>query len=439
LITPTETALGKFYNTAADYHRTDGNHAAALKLCQSALALAISTGNSKRQSLALYQLASIKTASGDFQGAREDASASQRAAKIAGNIYIEPRALYVEALCWLPLGSYSRCTSLSDRAIHLLDLCGLSGGTVYSAIRTVQAEVHQKKSEYVEAHNIQTHLLHDVSREKLPYNHAVALSNIAQIELEIAGFEDVVQQNISTAALLFCKLNHSAGITLCDMLNAALDLQQGKLPAARSLFQKCLRRAWGKDIESVMYCLEKLGAVEQWSLTDRTLFTWPVTFLVNSFKLKQRLELHKSLQFLGDVFWAQGDQDTAVSLFTVALEGFTQMDIHRSRAECMVRLGDISKLNGDEPKAADLWKTARPLFERSSQGKQLANLDAKIAKLSHNQSQEFQPETVIHISNIHALTEHVEQSQSAGTANSTRIKEEDMALEEKKALVLVNT
>ncbi|KAJ7444030.1 hypothetical protein FB451DRAFT_1568515 [Mycena latifolia] len=52
-------------------------------------------------------------------------------------------------------------------------------------------------------------------------------------------------------------------------------------------------------------------------------------------KLKQKLEIFKGLQFLGDVLIAQGDSDAARSLLIVALDGFTAMDVHHSRAECM--------------------------------------------------------------------------------------------------------
>jgi tetratricopeptide (TPR) repeat protein len=115
---------------------------------------------------------------------------------------------------------------------------------------------------------------------------------------------------------------------------------------------------------------------------DRVSFSGVVTFLAHSVKHKQKLELHKALQFLGDVFQAQGDQETAISLFTVALDGFTQMDVHRSRAECMVRLGDILNLNGDPLEAVKLWETATPLFEQSSQGKQLVDLNSSLPALA---------------------------------------------------------
>jgi hypothetical protein len=53
----------------------------------------------------------------------------------------------------------------------------------------------------------------------------------------------------------------------------------------------------------------------------------------------------------------------------------------------MVWLGDISRLHGGELKVAELWEAARPLFEWSSQEKQLADIDSELASLSPNQLQ----------------------------------------------------
>ncbi|KAJ7775413.1 hypothetical protein B0H16DRAFT_1450042 [Mycena metata] len=55
------------------------------------------------------------------------------------------------------------------------------------------------------------------------------------------------------------------------------------------------------------------------------------------------------------------------------------MDIHRSKAECMLHLGEISEQRGDFPGALQLWEQAKPLFERSSQRRQLALVDEKIS------------------------------------------------------------
>lgn len=96
-------------------------------------------------------------------------------------------------------------------------------------------------------------------------------------------------------------------------------------------------------------------------------------FLALSLKFKYKLGIHQALQFLGVIFLSDNDENSASSLFMVALEGFTLMDVHQRRAECMTRLGDISKGHGDLPKVVDHWETARPLFERSSQTKQVVH------------------------------------------------------------------
>jgi tetratricopeptide (TPR) repeat protein len=384
-----DTVLGSFYNAAAEYHRVSQNYAAAMQFCQSALALAVSTGSPKRQSQALQVSAWVKIDSGDFSGSKDDASESQRAAKITGNLYVEAGGLRIEAICWQYFGNYSHCLSLIHRATHLMDLCGMFGCAMHNAIRVIQAEVHRCKSEYAEARNIQIHILQDCSADQSPYLHALALLNIAQIDVETGASEHEIQGNLGTALTLFQeRLKYSTGVNFCDTIRAALNIQQGNSSAARRCFQKCLQTAWGKDVEVVSHRLEKLGAFHQWGPVDQGSFPCTVSFLVHSIKHKQMLELHKALQFLGDVFQAQGDQTTAVSLFTVALNGFNHMDVHRSRAECMVRLGAISKLNGDELKAAALWQTARPLFEQSLQGKQLAALDTKLAGIHHNELKE---------------------------------------------------
>jgi hypothetical protein len=98
-----------------------------------------------------------------------------------------------------------------------------------------------------------------------------------------------------------------------------------------------------------------------------------------AYKSKDKLELHKALLFLGDVFLATKDDETATNLYIVALEGFTDMDVHRSQAQCMVRLGDLANEQGHTSKAISFWTTARPLFEQSLQVKDVAQIDARLS------------------------------------------------------------
>ncbi|KAJ7795445.1 hypothetical protein B0H13DRAFT_1934916 [Mycena leptocephala] len=136
--------------------------------------------------------------------------------------------------------------------------------------------------------------------------------------------------------------------------------------------------------------------------------SWTAIYLVNSLKRKEKLGIYKALQFLGDIFLSQNDEHTATSLFTVALEGFTQMDVHRSRAECMLRFGDISMGHSDLLKAVEFWERARPLFERSSQAKQVQHIDERVANISRDVLEQHR-NNLAHLAELNAPAGTVEE------------------------------
>jgi hypothetical protein len=136
--------------------------------------------------------------------------------------------------------------------------------------------------------------------------------------------------------------------------------------------------------------------------------SWTAIYLVNSFQRKEKLGTYKAFQFFGDIFLSQNDEHTAISLFTVALEGFTQMDVHCSRAECMLQLGDISKGHGDLLKAVEFWEAARPLFELSSQAKQVQHVNERVANISDDVLKQHR-NYLAHLAELNALTGAVEE------------------------------
>ncbi|KAF7366095.1 ATPase-AAA-core domain-containing protein [Mycena venus] len=241
-----------------------------------------------------------------------------------------------------------------------------------------QAEIHKLKSEYLEARKIHTQILKEASVSHEPYRHALALLNIVELDLSLGAPRADVQLSIDTAKSIMKTLGEMRSATWCDVLQADLNLREEDVLSAKAIFCKCLNFSWGKYSDIVTYCLERLGDTARWGTTDLTV-NWTILFLVHAGKLKQKLNIHKALQFLGDSMLSEGDKDAAVILFTTALEGFTRMDVHHSKAECMLRLGNISRENGDLTKAAELWNTARPLFERSSQVNQIFDIDKNLA------------------------------------------------------------
>jgi tetratricopeptide (TPR) repeat protein len=307
------------------------------------------------------------------------AQESQRLARISANFFGEAMALNIEAICLFTLGHHEKNISLNNQARHFLGLCGLSGGHLDCTVMNNQAEVHKLKSEYRQAQKIHRELLQNILEDQDPYNHAFALLNIAEIDVSIGTSKQNVQRNIQTARELFNSRGLGIEVTMCDTTLADLHLREGNTVAAEGLFKKGIMLSEA-DVQMRSFCLERLGDVSRWNSAHHGA-SWTTMYFVHSLKLKEKLGIHKGLQFMGDIFLASGDEDTAITLFTVALEGFTYMNVHRSRAECMLRLGDIFKGHGDLLKALELWETARPLFERSSQAKQIENIDGRLVSV----------------------------------------------------------
>ncbi|KAJ7214138.1 hypothetical protein C8J57DRAFT_1538629 [Mycena rebaudengoi] len=164
------------------------------------------------------------------------------------------------------------------------------------------------------------------------------------------------------------------------MTSAALELRDQNTAWAYSEFLQCLNTPLGAaDSQVVGFCLERLSDLGQWKeAVVNQKSSWPVVYLGHAWKSKDKLALSKALLSLGDMFTSIHDDATAHNLFAVALEGITYMDVHCSRAQCMLRLGDLAKKRGEISTAIEFWKSARRLFERSLQVKDMAQINLRL-------------------------------------------------------------
>ncbi|KAJ7021960.1 hypothetical protein C8F04DRAFT_1049371 [Mycena alexandri] len=368
-----------FHLALVSYYGNRGQNPMAMKNGQIALALVQSTGNNETQSDVFKHFAFIKWAVGDYTSGQVYAKEANRLARITGNLYGEAQGLRTEALNWLGLGNYTQCILLADRARRHLDMCGLLHSLEGNALKTLLGDVQSHKSEYVEAHTMHNQVAQAGLND--PYYHGFSLINMAEIEVSMGTAKHEIQRKINVAQTIFKVFGIVKLSTVCDMVQADLNLREGDMSTL--LFCKCLGEMWGKDSELVSQCLERLGDVSRWEGSHHDP-SWSTVLFVHSLKQKEKLGIHKGLQFIGDIFLQENDEATAISLFTLALQGFTLMDVHRSRAECMIRLGDISERNGDLLNALELWEMARPLFERSSQTKQIQAIDERMSKVDNN-------------------------------------------------------
>jgi tetratricopeptide (TPR) repeat protein len=329
----------------------------------------------------LQNLAWVEYKLSDYSAAQVHANEAQQLAIISADLYREALALKVEAGCCYTLGNHMKAMSLCIRARDLLGLCAISGGTLDHSIMNTQAEIHRHKSEYVEAHTIHTRILEETTIQD-PYLYGFALLNVTEIDVLIGAPKNDVQRNCDRARKMLDTVGDVEGVAMCDVILADLHLREGNSLAAKIMLAKCLKLTLEYS-QVQTHCLEQLGDTNRWGCLHG-MSSWTTVYLVHSLKRTEKLGIYKALKFLGDIFLSQEDEPTAISLFAVALERFTQMDVYRSRAECMLQLGDISMGHSDPLKAVEFWERARPMFERSSQAKQVQGIDKRVANISED-------------------------------------------------------
>jgi tetratricopeptide (TPR) repeat protein len=323
----------------------------AMKYCAATISLALSTGNTKQHSQALQNLARVEWTLGNYSAAQVHAVESQRLALISANLCLEVQALNMEATCYYTLGNYMKAMSLCIRVRDLLlGHFGMSHGTLDYDLMDTQAEIHRLKSEYAEARSIQIRIVEETSIQD-PYTYGIASLSVAEIDVLMGAPKDDVQRNCDIARRMSSTIGDAEAVTRCDIILADLQLREGDSLAGKTILKRCLKATF-KTSQIQTYCLERLGDTSCWGGSEE-MFSWTTVFLVHSVSRKEKLGIYKAFQFLGDIFLSQNDEHTAISLFNVALEGFTQMDVHRSRAECMLRFGDISMGHGDLLKAVE--------------------------------------------------------------------------------------
>ncbi|KAJ7142990.1 hypothetical protein C8R44DRAFT_846699 [Mycena epipterygia] len=395
----------KFYNAIGNYyHFHENDVSTSAQYFEKALSLAKLCGDSMQHSIAVHHIAELKHGTGDYPVARMQARESQRIAQLCGGLYQQAIALRTEATCLIALGNLKKSVFACHKARELLECCGMQGGDVDRRVLGNLAVINALKSEYLEARSIYSEVAQKTSAQQSPYSNAHALLNIAGIDALIGADVLKVNQNLDIAKATFTTLGFSRVVNRCETVSAELNLREGNTLAAKDLLQQCLNAAQGKDLAAVSYCLERLADVGRWiSPNVNWPYTWTVIYLVQTQKTQEKLGLYKALRFMGDVFLSEGDEHTAHNLFIVALKGFTYMDVHCSRAGCMLRLGDIAKHRGDLEKAAEFWREALPLFERSSQAKDIAQVNARLESLDQEMSDAHQ-KTIAYLSKLEAPT-----------------------------------
>ncbi|KAJ7499990.1 hypothetical protein FB451DRAFT_48875 [Mycena latifolia] len=371
-----------WHNALATYYLTQGNDSTmALKCAKKALEFtSIVDIPTAAHFQALRRIAHLESLAGDHQGGALYVQKALQCAEALGDILGQAQILSLSVTCYGSLGDFKTATELSVRARKLLRLCGLLDAQIYMVLQSEIAEVHNQKTEYTESRDILMELLSQTEERKPTMVSMFQRLNLALVEIPAGGSADVIHMKINKARDIAQALGFSFGQLGCDTALADLNLSQGNLETAKQIFKSCVVTAEKTNSdEAIIFCLERLGNLNYGMDNSIDTLGWAAIFLGYSMKTKNKLTVMKALHCLGIIFLAQGDDDTALSLFEVALDGFTFMDVHRFRGDCLAHMADIFQRRGDVIKSVELLKAARPLFERSSQAKNVAQIDARLS------------------------------------------------------------
>jgi tetratricopeptide (TPR) repeat protein len=365
------------------FFSTQPDHGESLKYYQRAYYLAESIGYATDiHCLALRSISNIQMITGNLLDALLHAKKAYRCSQRLANIFEQAYSLYAQGSCHISLGNYVQAQHVLKLASDMLNVCGQEKSYLGRFILTGEAEIHLVKTEYHESRRMQA----EVAAKCQPgsYEAVLASMNITLIDINtgvdskyICNNLDITQSHVS---MLFGYLKQFPTLFI-EYLVAEISLRDGAHETAKEIFEPSFKSNLNIDQQIALLCCEKLGDLSTGMNDISTTLQWAGILLSLASKYKDKLFIMHAFQHLGQIFSARGDDETALSLFTVALDGFTLMDVHRWRADCKVRIADILNSRGESTKAVELWKAARPLFEQSSQIKDVTKLDEKLAQV----------------------------------------------------------
>ncbi|KAJ7323160.1 hypothetical protein DFH08DRAFT_817739 [Mycena albidolilacea] len=264
---------------------------------------------------------------------------------------------------------------------------GLEGSVYQLGLMNIEGEIHQLRTEYGEARQIQEVIISHTSPVLSLVNYAYALVNLVSLDLATRASTDIVWGSLYTAADTFQRIQYPRGLSLCEVHIADLNLREGDAARAHGQYMHTFASVYYIDNLLACYCLAKLADSTTPVHAPPEVAKWAIIFLAFVLRPQARsmLRIHQALLSLGNILAQLGMDNEALSVLKVALEGFTWMDIHQSRAECMRTIGDVLCRQGDTVKACTFWTEARPLFKRSSQAKAVFQIDERLAESAQQQ------------------------------------------------------
>ncbi|KAJ6529226.1 hypothetical protein B0H19DRAFT_1193459 [Mycena capillaripes] len=372
----------KAYRALGFYYVGKRDTAKSVETLSTALALARKAGDLGEEAAIHNLFAQQCNFLGDTAAALRHARDAQMAARVYGSLWNEVTAMRIRASICERIGDYARSARLCSDAKAILSALALDFGNRVSVFRHIvntEAEISLQQTNYALARSINASLT-TPEDSQTGFSHqeiseGYALVNIAFIDIA-TGKHFAAGKTLDSARSLFSAHSNKFGLVACDITLGDLRCKEGDYAEARRLYLQSLVALPIAELQTM--CVEKLSDVAlvqhevEWAQRYATLL------LVLACKSGYQAKMHHALRRLGDVFLVHGDETNALLLFEVALAGFTLMDVHRAKGECLFRIGDIQASRGEASAARISWEAARPEFEKSMQQEDVAECNKRL-------------------------------------------------------------
>ncbi|KAJ7067361.1 hypothetical protein C8F01DRAFT_665982 [Mycena amicta] len=372
-------------NVVAEYYLDcAGSVPKALVFFNHALDLAAEYGETVPEARACGGIALAEWFRGNYQESIRRASQQQKIGTATANTNAQISGCRLQAMAFTALGQFKQSAQRLTEGREVIEYNNLQGSEVDHMFMNSEADVFQLKTEYLEARHIQALIVSKTSRALSPVTHAYALVNVAYLDTMLGAPLETVQSSLDAAIDTFHAAKYPRGIDACDVYQADLYLREHDVVRARAEFIRLYGELCKKDTELACCCLVRLAdpthALPMHSLDETA--RWAAVFLAYNLRVpsatRNSLTVNQSLRCFGDVLARQGNDADALSVLEAALEGFTRMDIHQSRAECMRTMADIYLRRDDANRWREFLTTAMDLFERSQQWSKVALLEERL-------------------------------------------------------------
>ncbi|KAJ7144055.1 hypothetical protein C8R44DRAFT_865050 [Mycena epipterygia] len=350
--------IGFYYSRAGDVQT-------ALKHFDLAVALSRQCDDNATKAHVLTDAAALHNTAGKHRAALRLAQEAVAFAALVGNYPPAASAIRVEARAWVSLGNFSRGIELCNQAQQLVVAAGFTGGLLDLMLLDFKSDIHIEMTEYKEAKHIHEGIVRCTSLDKHVFLHINSLAYITSLDITFgtAGSAEDVLAAINNFRSLFTANGYIRAIPLLDRMLADFFVLQGRKAEARTLYEKCLVAAWDYQSAALIAdALKQLGDITlQLCDTESTVHTAYTYLAFAKAKSNPRLVCW-AFRLLGDIFLLENEEATATALFQIALDDFTRMSIHQGRAECLLRMANLAKQQGDDTVVVDYRSKAKGIF-----------------------------------------------------------------------------